>query len=275
MTVDDVKAKVCAMTGTSALASQLQLLDPSGRVVAPSLGGVDGSPAAPPRKLGYYGAQTGWRLHLVDHDHHSLAATGWLEDTSKVEKYVMADDEYDKRAGTYRAYRRARLAADPAWTLEGEMRARREAKAKAGAAGGEGGAAAEEAGVGAGAAAAAAAAGCCGEAAGPAAASASSIAVGDRCSVAPGDRRGCVAYVGPAPDLGPGDWIGVVYDEPVGKHDGVPKPGAARLFRCAPRHGGVLRLDRVAVGDYPAVGLGSDGGEEEDESSDLGSGDEI
>jgi tubulin-folding cofactor B len=268
MTVEDVKHKVCAMTGSSAQASQLHLLDSSGRVVAPSLGGD----STPSRKLGYYGARTGWRLHLLDHDERSLAATGWLEDTSKVEKYVMADEEYDRREGTYRSYRRQRLAEDPTWTLEGEMKARRAALAAGKAAGGGGGAEGGQEGQGAGACCGAgAAAGAGGTAA---ASSAAGISVGDRCSVAPGDRRGIVAFVGPAPDLGPGDWVGVAYDEPVGKHDGVPKPGAARLFSCAPRHGGVLRPDRVAVGDFPPVGL-SDGEGEGDESSNLGSGDEI
>ena len=36
----------------------------------------------------------------------------------------------------------------------------------------------------------------------------------------PGDRRGQVAYVGLVDGLPAGLWIGVHYDEPVGKHDG-------------------------------------------------------
>jgi tubulin-folding cofactor B len=267
MTVDDVKAKVCAMTGSSAHAAELQLLDSTGRVIAPSLGGGNSGSDAGRRKLGYYGARSGWRLHVLDLDAASLAATGWLEDTSKVEKYVMSEADYEKREGTFRAYRRQRLAEDPNWTLEGEMRARRAAQAGAG---GPGAAAAGAAAAGAGA--------CCGAGGGNGSASAAApppsaegIAVGARCSVAPGDRRGCVAYVGPAPELGPGDWVGVVYDEPVGKHDGAPKAGAARLFSCAPRHGGVARPDRVTVGDFPPAGLSDD----EEDSDGLGSGDEI
>lgn len=41
-------------------------------------------------------------LHIVDTDPTSLSANGWLEDTSKVEKYVMSEDDYNKRDNTYR-----------------------------------------------------------------------------------------------------------------------------------------------------------------------------
>ena len=45
--------------------------------------------------------------------------------------------------------------------------------------------------------------------------------VGDRCQVEPGQRRGQVAFVGEVIGLPSGLWIGVIYDEPVGKHDGM------------------------------------------------------
>lgn len=44
-------------------------------------------------------------LHILDHDPHSLSAHGWLEDTSKVEKYVMSEDAYAKRANTYKSFK--------------------------------------------------------------------------------------------------------------------------------------------------------------------------
>lgn len=47
------------------------------------------------------------------------------------------------------------------------------------------------------------------------------IKVGDRCQVEPGEKRGVVKFVGQAETLGPGFWIGVQYDEPLGKHDGM------------------------------------------------------
>ena len=53
-------------------------------------------------KLGYYSPSDGMRLHVIDTDPTSLSANGWLEDLSKVEKYVMSDEAYEKREGTYR-----------------------------------------------------------------------------------------------------------------------------------------------------------------------------
>lgn len=47
------------------------------------------------------------------------------------------------------------------------------------------------------------------------------LKVGDRCEVEPGAKRGVVKYVGRAEPLGPGFWVGVQYDEPLGKHDGM------------------------------------------------------
>ncbi|KAH0855199.1 hypothetical protein HID58_020413 [Brassica napus] len=75
------------------------------------------------------------------------------------------------------------------------------------------------------------------------------IKVGNRCQVEPGEKRGVVKYVGRAESLGPGYWVGIQYDEPLGKHDGMVK--GTRLFECPQLHGGVVRPDKVKVGDYP------------------------
>ncbi|GAB2279211.1 hypothetical protein Dimus_013861 [Dionaea muscipula] len=77
----------------------------------------------------------------------------------------------------------------------------------------------------------------------------SNIKVGDRCQVEPGDRRGVVRFVGRAENLGHGFWVGIQYDEPLGKHDGMVK--GMRYFDCPPLHGGMVRPDKVKVGDYP------------------------
>lgn len=45
--------------------------------------------------------------------------------------------------------------------------------------------------------------------------------MGDRCEVEPGAKRGTVKFVGKAEALGRGFWVGVQYDEPLGKHDGM------------------------------------------------------
>ncbi|CAL9768994.1 unnamed protein product [Musa acuminata subsp. burmannicoides] len=75
------------------------------------------------------------------------------------------------------------------------------------------------------------------------------IKVGDRCEVEPGEKRGIVKFVGRAEALGPGFWVGIQYDEPLGKHDGTVK--GKRYFDCPPQHGVMLRPDKVKVGDYP------------------------
>lgn len=75
------------------------------------------------------------------------------------------------------------------------------------------------------------------------------IKVGDRCEVDPGEKRGIVKFVGRAESLALGFWVGVQYDEPLGKHDGMVK--GVRYFDCPPLHGAMVRPDKVKVGDYP------------------------
>lgn len=43
-----------------------------------------------------------YQIHVVDLDPQSASAGGWLEDVSLVDKYVMSDDEYNKKENTYR-----------------------------------------------------------------------------------------------------------------------------------------------------------------------------
>ncbi|KAH7511761.1 hypothetical protein FEM48_Zijuj12G0017000 [Ziziphus jujuba var. spinosa] len=75
------------------------------------------------------------------------------------------------------------------------------------------------------------------------------IKVGDRCEVEPGEKRGVVKFVGRAESLAPGFWVGVQYDEPLGKHDGMVK--GTRYFECPPLHGAMVRPDKVKIGDFP------------------------
>ncbi len=50
-----------------------------------------------------------WALHIVDTNPNSLSARGWLEDTSKVQKYTMTDAEYRARDNTYWKYKEQKL----------------------------------------------------------------------------------------------------------------------------------------------------------------------
>lgn len=63
--------------------------------------------------------------------------------------------------------------------------------------------------------------------------------------------------------LAAGYWVGVQYDEPLGKNDGSVK--GRRYFTCQQNFGAFLRPDKVTTGDFPAV----------DEFDELGSEDEI
>jgi tubulin-folding cofactor B len=78
---------------------------------------------------------------------------------------------------------------------------------------------------------------------------ASGMKVGDRCEVTVGGKRGEVKFVGKIPSISPGWWVGVQYDEPVGKNDGSVK--GHKFFECPPKYGGFLRPDKLQVGDYP------------------------
>jgi tubulin-folding cofactor B len=74
------------------------------------------------------------------------------------------------------------------------------------------------------------------------------INVGAACEVAP-SKLGTVRFVGKIPEIAPGWWVGVEYQEPVGKNDGSVK--GARYFSCAPEQGGFVRPDKV-VGAWSA-----------------------
>ena len=89
------------------------------------------------------------------------------------------------------------------------------------------------------------------------------ISLEDRCQVEPGKRRGVVRYLGHVPELGPGYWVGVVFDEPVGKTDGST-PTGTRYFEALPKHGGFIRAKNIQVGDFPERDLF----DEEDDSDD-------
>ena len=173
-------------------------------------------------------------IHITDLDPHSLAANGGLEDVSLVKKYEISDDDYNKREDNFRKWRAGKKAADPSWTLAKEVKQNQDKKrmeqdpnfvpepAKAPVTDDE-----------------------------HLADLAGGMKVGDRCEVTVGGKRGLVQYVGKIPQIAPGWWVGVQYDEPVGKNDGTVK--GRKYFDCPPKYGGFLRPDKLSVGDYPEL----------------------
>ncbi|EST09792.1 Ubiquitin-like domain protein [Kalmanozyma brasiliensis GHG001] len=80
------------------------------------------------------------------------------------------------------------------------------------------------------------------------------LEAGARCQVdlsgtGTNQRKGTVRFVGMT-QFATGTWVGVEYDEPVGKNDG--SVAGERYFTCKPNFGGFVRPDKVQAGDFPA-----------------------
>ncbi|KAK9881935.1 hypothetical protein WA026_018129 [Henosepilachna vigintioctopunctata] len=61
-------------------------------------------------------------------------------------------------------------------------------------------------------------------------------------------RLGTIKYIGKVDDL-QGYWIGVQYDEPLGKHNGSLK--GKQYFECPDKYGAFLKPQVVTMGDFP------------------------
>lgn len=182
------------------------------------------------KKLGFYSPQNGMTIHIVDKDPNSLAKTGWLENVNLVKKYEISETDYDKRENTVRSYKKKMLAKDPNWKPKCRMDVPGKENVPA-----------------------------------PGAETVEGIEVGNRCEVQPGARRGLVMYVGESKGagLGKGHWVGVQFDEPLGKHNGFIM--GTKYFECPEKHGSMIRGKNVAVGDYPEVDPFADLSDSEDE----------
>ncbi|KAF4693079.1 hypothetical protein FOZ60_011863 [Perkinsus olseni] len=166
-----------------------------------------------------FGAGNGDSIHIKDTDPYSVSAGGALENLELVDKYEMDDETYDKRTNTLRHYIREQRKINPKFKLKfGPQKTENES---------ENAAVPERP---------------------PTPDNAKEkYAIGKRCEVNPGGRRGEVAYLGP---LILGTWIGVRLDEPQGRSDGTG-PDGKKYFDCpmGPGYGCFVRCENVSVGE--------------------------
>ncbi|KAI0692487.1 CAP Gly-rich domain-containing protein [Cytidiella melzeri] len=139
----------------------------------------------------------------------SVSFTGQLTDTSQVDKFELTDEAYAQRQDTVLAYKQ-------------RHRIGRFAEAD--------------------------------KAPSPKPASQVDIPIGSRCEVETTEtdfhKRGTVRFVGQTKfGNGEGVWVGVEYDEPIGKNDGSVL--GERYFTCKPKCGVFVRPERVTIGDFP------------------------
>lgn len=129
--------------------------------------------------LGHYGPQEHYTIHVID------SSPGFnfedFEDTSKVEKFKISEEAYEKRDDTFRKFKENMIKKDPNFLKKNKKHVDenfQEEEAKA-------------------------------------------IEIGNRWEVTVGERRGEVKYVGKVSELANGFWVGVQLDEPTGDSNGT------------------------------------------------------
>lgn len=163
--------------------------------------------------LGSHTIEENYRIHVID----TTKKHGEFEDLSKVEKFEISDTTYDQRNDSVRSFLRRNKLGKYNEEERAAMKAQADAEALA-----------EEE-------------------------KAQAIKVGDRCEVAvlgEPTRRGEVKFVGKT-EFKEGWWVGIHYDEPLGKNDG--SVNGKRYFEAPMKYGGFTRPANVTVGDFPEM----------------------
>ncbi|XP_017280212.1 tubulin-folding cofactor B [Kryptolebias marmoratus] len=168
--------------------------------------------------LGSYPVDDNCRIHVID----KSGGQGNLFDVSEVEKFELPDEAYEKRTDSARSFLKkhhlGHYNEDQVAKKKAELAARDEEQKAA----------------------------------------ADAISVGSRCKVeVPGQptKLGTVMYVGTT-EFKPGHWVGVKYDEPLGKHDGTVQ--GKKYFECENKYGAFVKPLSVTVGDFPEEDYGLD-----------------
>ena len=198
-TISTIKGILEKKFGTASANMLLQLKNSSGAVIA--------SMDIDDKTLGSYGPEIGYIIHVVD----TSGTTELFDDESKVEKYKITKEDYEKRPDSFAQFKKKMVAKkDPGFMKVKEKKDLADLQFK------------DEA---------------------------EKIILGNRCQVLVGKRRGQVKYVGKVPEKGPGYWVGIQLDEPSGDTDG--KLGAKIYFTAHDKYGIFARPNEIEVGDFP------------------------
>ncbi|KAH0573264.1 Tubulin specific chaperone B [Spironucleus salmonicida] len=203
-TVGEIKQKIYQITGTQPDYQEIYLIKSSTDRVMMKPDNI---------YLRDFDPEAGMEISVTDRNPNSLLRD--VNDTSKVEKFVLTDAEYDKKENSVRAFLREKYENDPTYRLEVDA-----AKAK------RANAIKKELDA------------------------AVLMKITDRCQIV-GNRRGEVMYIGTADELGNGLFVGIKLDEPLGDNDG--KLDSRIIFDCRPKFGIFVRPSQVEIGDFPEI----------------------
>ncbi|TNN41152.1 Tubulin-folding cofactor B [Liparis tanakae] len=211
ISIAELKGKLEMIVGASPSCMDLELYSVSDVFLQK----IDNSEAL----LGSYPVDDNCRIHCSSHpESQVIDKSGQINefnDVSKVEKFELPDDAYDKRTDSARSFMKKHAV--------GQFNDEEMAKKKADLAARM----AEQK------------------------AAADVLSVGSRCKVQVPQqptKLATVMYVGTT-DFKPGHWVGVKYDEPLGKHDGTV--AGKSYFECENKYGGFVKPLSVTVGDFP------------------------
>lgn len=210
ISIAELKGKLEMVIGAASSSMDLELFSVSDKFLQK----MDDNEAL----LGSYAVDDDCRIHVTD----TSGQMNEFTDVSKVEKFELSDDAYEKRTDSARSFmkkNRFDLAREEEIAKKKAANAAREEENKA---------------------------------------AADAMSVGNRCQVqVPGQptKVGTVMFVGTT-DFKPGYWVGVKYDEPVGKHDGTVD--GKKYFECVNKYGAFVKPTTVTVGDFPEEDYGLD-----------------
>ncbi|BGP16011.1 hypothetical protein JCM10213_005438 [Rhodosporidiobolus nylandii] len=233
LSVSQLKAKLEPITGIPFASQTLSLCRTGANAGHSGAGGAAGGEVVAAleddgRTLESYGVREYMTIRVESNDPHARGLTGQYTDDSQVEKFELTQEEYESRRDTVLAYKQrlqlGRFAPSYASSSSSSE---------------------------------------------PPQQLPADLTPGARCEVALSDvlrRRGTVRFVG-STEFGAKDesiWVGVEWDEPVGKGDG--SVDGKRYFTTPPLRASFVRPDKVTVGDFPELDPFAD---EEDEEMEM------